>query len=158
MVRRSVLTGGPGSGKTSVLEKINKNEFIPEFNTQRDIVLTKVLDGTYEIENKETKINENKSIVDFCADNASLEYNHDTSAYYLIDTINYVVNYENGERTSKMYFNMLNTDNLTDKLKLGNNIIYEYKDNTSGVSLYGEKLNFSSKNIIFWWQIVFSCN
>lgn len=129
------------------LEKINKNEFIPPFIEQRDTVLTNVLGYTYEIENKETKINENKTIAGFCADNASLEYNHDTSAYYLIDTINYVVNYENGERSSKMYFNMLNTDDLTNTLKLGNNIIYEYEDNTTGESPSGKKLNFSSKNI-----------
>ena len=119
------------------LEKINENKFIPAFIEQRDTVLTSILTNPYDV----------GTIADFCAENASLEYNHDTSAYYLIDTINYTVNYENGVRSSKMYFNMLNTNNLTDKLKLGNNIIYEYKNNTSGDSKYGQELNFSSKNI-----------
>lgn len=119
------------------LEKINENKFIPAFIEQRDTVLTSILTNPYDV----------GTIANFCAENASLEYNHDTSAYYLIDTINYTVNYENGVRSSKMYFNMLNTNNLTDKLKLGNNIIYEYKNNTSGDSKYGKELNFSSKNI-----------
>ena len=119
------------------LEKINENKFIPAFIEQRDTVLTSILTNPYDV----------GTIADFCAENASLEYNHDTSVYYLIDTINYTVNYENGVRSSKMYFNMLNTNNLTDKLKLGNNIIYEYKNNTSGDSKYGQELNFSSKNI-----------
>lgn len=129
------------------LNKIDTNTFLSTFNDQRDVVLSSILNATYQVINNETQTIEDKNIATICADNANLEYTHDSSAYYLIDTINYVVNYENGVRSSKMYFNMLNTDNLTDKLKLGNNIIYEYKDNTSGVSLYGEKLNFSSKNI-----------
>lgn len=124
------------------INKIDKNTFIPPFVYNRDNVLTNILDATYSFENAETK-----NIAKFYADNVSSEYTHDASAYYLIDTINYVVNYENGVRSSKMYFNMLNTDNLTDKLKLGNNIIYEYKNNTSGISTSGKKLNFSSKNI-----------
>lgn len=121
----------------TTINNINDNKFILKFIGQRDTVLTSILTNSYDV----------GTIADFCAENASLEYNHDTSAYYLIDTINYVVNYENGERSSKMYFNMLNTDDLTDKLKFGNNIIYEYKNNTSGDSTYGNKLNFSSKNI-----------
>lgn len=135
---------------TSIIEtlnKIDKNEFLSLFNEHRDVVLTSILNATYQVKNNETQTIEDKNIAKICEDNANLEYKHDSSAYYLIDTINYVVNYENGVRSSKMYFNMLNTDDLTDKLKLGNNIIYEYKDNKSGDSLYGEKLNFSSKNI-----------
>lgn len=129
------------------LNKIDKNVFLKSFTDQRDVVLPSILNATYQVKNNETQTIEDKNIATICADNANLEYKHDSSAYYLIDTINYVVNYENGVRSSKMYFNMLNTDNLTDKLKLGNNIIYEYKDNTSGDSTYGKKLNFSSKNI-----------
>lgn len=121
----------------TTITNINENKFITAFIEQRDTILTSILTNPYDV----------GTIADFCAENASLEYNHDTSAYYLIDTINYVVNYENGVRSSKMYFNMLNTVNLTDKLKLGNNIIYKYKNNTSGISKSGKKLNFSSKNI-----------
>lgn len=129
------------------LNKIDDNEFLLLFNDHRDGVLASILTDTYQVKNIETQNIEYKDIASICEDNANLEYKHDSSAYYLIDTINYVVNYGNGVRSSKMYFNMLNTDDLTGKLKLGNNIIYEYKNNTSGDSLYGEKLNFSSKNI-----------
>ena len=125
------------NGIITTINNINDNIFIPEFIEQRDTVLTSILDDTYDV----------GTIDEFCVKSASSEYNHDASAYYLIDTINYTVNYENGVRSSKMYFNMLNSDNLTDKLKLGNNIIYEYKNNTSGDSTYGNQLNFSPKNI-----------
>lgn len=129
------------------ITKIDTNEFLSMFNGHRDVVLTSVLTDTYQVKNNETQDIEYKNIKKICEDNANLEYKHDSSAYYLIDTINYVVNYENGVRSSKMYFNMLNTDDLTNTLKLGNNIIYEYKDNIKGDSVYGKKLNFSSKNI-----------
>lgn len=119
------------------LDKISENYFIITFINQCGSVLSDILTDTYDV----------GTIADFCADKASLEPNYDTSAYYLIDTINYVVNYENGVRSSKMYFNMLNTENLTSKLKLGNNIIYEYKNNISGISKSGEQLYFSPKNI-----------
>lgn len=135
---------------TSIIETLNKidtNIFLSTFNDQRDVGLSSILNATYQVKIDETQAIDYKNIKTICEDNANLEYKHDSSAYYLIDTINYVVNYENGVRSSKMYFNMLNTDNLTDKLKLGNNIIYEYKDNTSGDSTYGQELNFSSKNI-----------
>lgn len=87
-----------------------------------------------------------RTIEQICKDSALTELKHDSSVYYLFENINYIVSYDKDLRNSKMSFTMLNTDDLTNKLKLGNNIIYEYANNTAN-DPSGKKLSFSTKNI-----------
>lgn len=88
-----------------------------------------------------------RTIEQICKNSAPTELKHDSSVYYLFENINYIVSYDKDLRNSKMSFTMLNTDDLTNKLKLGNNIIYEYANNTSSDDPSGKKLSFSVKNI-----------
>lgn len=111
------------------------------FNSKTDELIKNNFNATYTVSGSA------RTIQDICENSAQTELKHDSSVYYLFENINYIVSYDNDLRNSKMSFTMLNTDDLTNKLKLGNNIIYEYKDNTSEPIKYGKKLNFSVKNI-----------